>query len=110
MVGLLTSFLLFQYTKAKEDEFRISGFVVKDMALDEKTLDGQHIVAKYLLLDQKTTIISLGLINCGASGHVFIVENFARQKHFLLFKLKISYCLEVIDEKLMASVNETQIT
>lgn len=37
------------------------------MVIDEKRLDGQHLIVKFSLLDKNTTVSSQALINCGAS-------------------------------------------
>lgn len=101
---------LFQYTKATEDQVRISDLAVKDMTLDEKRLDEQHLVVESSLLDQETTICPHALVDCWASMFAFVDENLFRQHNFLLFKLKILHFLEVIERSPIESGDITQIT
>lgn len=67
------------------------------MALDEKSLNGQHLEVKCSLLDEDTAITLKALIDYEASKFAFVDKNFACQHNNSVFKLKINSSLEVID-------------
>lgn len=109
-VGRLTSFSLFLCTKARKNSFKISWLPVKDMTLDEKKLDGQHLLVKCSLLSEKTTIRSQVMIDCRSSRFDFIDEVFAPQHNIPLFNLKIPRSLKLIDGRTIESGVITWIT
>lgn len=100
-------FLVFQCTKTRKDNFKISELAFKDIALDEKRLYGQHLVVKCSLLDAKKARSSQALIDCGAFRFAYIDENIACQHNFPLFSLKISRSLQVIDRRPIKSGDRT---
>lgn len=102
-VGRHERFSIFQCKKGREDSFKISGLVVKDIALDGKKLDGQQLVVKYSLLVQKTTISPQALIDCRNSGFAFINEDITCQHNFPLFNVNIPGSLAVLDERAIQS-------
>lgn len=83
---------------------------VKDMTLDEKRLDKQYLVIKYLLLDQRMTVILQALIDCEVFGFVIVNENFTCQYNFLLFEPKFSHSLEGINGRQIEYGDIKQIT
>lgn len=86
-VWYLRSFSLFHFTKVRKDRFKISGLIVKYIALDEQRLNSQHLIVKCLLLDWKKTIDSQALIDCVAYRFAFINENLRCQHSFSLWTL-----------------------
>ena len=65
--------------------FHLSGFAVFHFPVDEKALDGRHLVVKCRLHNNNKDISVNTLVDCGATGISFIDEEYARQHNFPLF-------------------------
>ena len=90
----------------------MSGFSVfhSHVLVDEKALDGQHLVVKCKLHNDNKDISVNVLVDCRATGFSFIDEEYAHQHNFPLFELKVPQALEVIDDREILSGDITQMT
>jgi hypothetical protein len=70
---------------------------VKDVAVEEGSIDGNHLIIMYTLSLNSKEIPTYALIDCGAIGYAFIDQDFANHHRLPLYPLKIPYTLEVID-------------
>jgi hypothetical protein len=77
--------------------FSIPSTAVKDTAIKEGSMDGNHLVMMCTLSLNTKEIPTHALINCGAIGYAFIDQEFADHYKLPLCPLKIPYALEVID-------------
>jgi predicted aspartyl protease len=77
--------------------FSISSSAVKDIAIKEGSMDGNHLVVICTLSLNSKEIPTHTLIDCGATGYAFIDQDFVNHHHLLLHPLKTPRALEVID-------------
>jgi predicted aspartyl protease len=56
--------------------FSISSTIVKDAAIEEGSIDRNHLVITYTLLLNNKEIPTHALIDCGATGYAFIDQDF----------------------------------
>jgi predicted aspartyl protease len=77
--------------------FSISSTTVKDVAIEEGSMDGKHLVMTCTLSLNGKEIPTHALINCGATGYAFIDQDFANRHELPLCPLKTPRALEVID-------------
>jgi predicted aspartyl protease len=77
--------------------FSISSTAVKDVAIEEGSIDGKHLIVTCTLSLNSKEIPTHTLIDCGATGYTFIDQDFANHHELPLCPLKIPHVLEVID-------------
>jgi hypothetical protein len=77
--------------------FSISSTAVKDVAIEEGSMDGKHLVMICTLSLNSTEIPTHALIDCWAMGYAFIEQDFANRHELPLCPLKTPHTLEVID-------------
>jgi hypothetical protein len=77
--------------------FSISSSAVTDIAIKEGSMDGNHLIMTCTLFLDSKAIPTHALIDCGATGYVFIDQDFANHYHLPLCPLKTPCALEVID-------------
>jgi hypothetical protein len=77
--------------------FSISSTAVKDAAITEGLIDGNHLVAMYTLSLNTKEIPTHALMDYGATGYAFIDQDFANCHQLPLCTLKTPHALEVID-------------
>ena len=79
--------------------------------LEEELLDGGHVVIS-VKLDNKSNKIfsSYTLVDCGATGYVFVDKEFECNHDLPLYKLKTPRSLEVIDGRPIESGLITHLT
>jgi hypothetical protein len=77
--------------------FSISSTAVKDVAIKEGLMDGNHLIVMYTLSLNTREISTHTLIDCGATDYTFIDQDFADHHKLPIGHLKIPYALEVID-------------
>lgn len=82
-------------------------FRVSMGTVEETELDGNHLV---VLCKINNSIMSHALIECSATGYVFIDQEFIATKYFLLYPLKQPRIIEVIDGYPIASREVTHLT
>jgi predicted aspartyl protease len=89
--------------------FSISSSAVKDVAIKEGSMDGNHLVVTCTLSLDSKEIPTHTLIDCGATGYAFIDQDFANHHHLPLRALKTPRALEVIDGQKISSGDITHI-
>jgi hypothetical protein len=57
--------------------FSISSIAVKDIVIEEGSMDGKHLVVTCFLSHSDQAIQTYALIDCGATGNAFIDQDFA---------------------------------
>jgi hypothetical protein len=77
--------------------FSISSTAVKDVAIKEGSMDGNHLIMIYTLSLNSKEIPTHALIDCGATGYAFIDQDFANRHQLPLHPQKTPHALEVID-------------
>jgi hypothetical protein len=82
---------------------------VKDTAIEEGSIDGNHLIVTYTLSLNNKEIPTYTLIDCGAIGYAFIDQDFANCHQLSPYPLKASCALEVIDGQKISSGNITHI-
>jgi hypothetical protein len=70
---------------------------VKDAAIKEGSIDGNHLVMTCTLSLNTKDIPTYTLIDCGATGYAFIDQDFANHYKLPLCPMKTPHALEVID-------------
>jgi predicted aspartyl protease len=70
---------------------------MRDVAIEEESLDGKHLVVMCDLSSHHKKIPTHALIDCGATGYAFIDQAFALHHKLPLHPLKTPRILEVID-------------
>jgi hypothetical protein len=76
--------------------FSITSIAVKDTAIKEGSMDGNHPVVMYTLSLNMIEIPTHTLIDCSTTGYAFIDQDFANHQKLPLYPLKIPHALEVI--------------
>jgi predicted aspartyl protease len=89
--------------------FSISSSAVKDVAIKEGSMDGNHLIVTCTLSLDWKEIPTHTLIDCGATGYAFIDQDFANHHHLPLRPLKTPRALEVIDGRKISSGDITYI-
>jgi hypothetical protein len=89
--------------------FSISSTAVKDTAIEEGSMDGNHLIITCTLSLNTKEIPTHALIDCGAAGYAFIDQDFANCHKLPLCPLKTPHGLEVIDAWNIFSGNITHI-
>ena len=79
---------------------RISSASLSSKAIEEGSMDGEHLIVTCTLSNCEKKIRTHALIDTGATGFSFIDENFASHHHLPLLPLKNPRKLEVIDGRL----------
>jgi predicted aspartyl protease len=77
--------------------FSISSTTVKDAAIEEGSIDGNHLIMTCTLSLNHKEISTHALIDCGATGYAFIDQDVANRHQLLPCPLKTPHALEVID-------------
>jgi hypothetical protein len=77
--------------------FSISSTAVKDAAIEEGSIDENHLVMMCTLSLNSKEIPTYTVIDCRATGYAFIDQDFADCHRFPLCTLKIPCALDVID-------------
>jgi predicted aspartyl protease len=72
-------------------------------------MDGKHLVVTCVLSHSDQEIQTYALIDCGATGYVFVDEDFARHHQLPLCPVKNPHTLEVIDGGQISSGDITHI-
>src|SRR5690606_20066798 len=88
---------------------RVSGFALGHEHVEEKDLDGNHLVLSCSLADEISKTPSYALIDCGATGYAFVDEEFARHHHLPLYSLKNPRDIDVIDGRPIESGQVTHL-
>jgi hypothetical protein len=70
---------------------------VKDAAIEEGSMDGNHLIVTCTLSLNHKEISTHALINSGATGYAFIDQDFANRHQLSPRPLKKPRALEVID-------------
>jgi hypothetical protein len=89
--------------------FILSESALRDMGIEEGSMDGKHLVVTCTLSDCENKIPTKSLIDCEATRFSFIGENFVRQHNLPMFKLRVPRTLEVIDGRPIFSREITHI-
>jgi hypothetical protein len=89
--------------------FSISSTAVKDIAIKEWSMDGNHLIVTYTLSLNSKEIPTYALIHCGAIGYAFIDQDFANPHQLPLHPLKTPCALEVINGWKISSGDITHI-
>jgi predicted aspartyl protease len=89
--------------------FSISSSTVKDVAIKEGSMDGNHLVVMCTLSLDSKEIPTHALIDCGATSYAFIDQDFANHYYLPLCLLKTPRALEVIDGRKISSGDITHI-
>ena len=71
--------------------------------MEERELQGDHLVVSCQLTTLVISLASHALIDVGAAGFTFIDEEFVHRLHFPLIPLSLPLELEVIDGRPVAS-------
>jgi hypothetical protein len=77
--------------------FSISSTAIRDVAIEEGSMDGKHLIVAYTLSLNGKEIPTHTLIDCGATVYAFIDQDFAHHHELPLCPLKTPHALEVID-------------
>jgi hypothetical protein len=77
--------------------FSIASSIVKDIAIKEGSMDGNHLIVMCTLSLDSKEIPTHTLIDCGATGYAFIDKDFANYYHLPLRLLKTPCTLQVIN-------------
>src|SRR5436853_3938933 len=87
-----------------ERTLSIGSCSLSEKAVEERHLEGDHLVAScQLTRDSSRVIPSHALLDDSATGYAFMYENFARRHNFPLIPLKKPRDLEVIDGRPVVS-------
>jgi hypothetical protein len=89
--------------------FSISSVAVKDIVIEEGSIDGKHLVITCFLSHSDQGIQSYALIDCGATGYAFVDEDFACHHQLPLCPLKNPHTLKVIEGRQISSGDITHI-
>jgi predicted aspartyl protease len=89
--------------------FSVSSVAVKDIVIEEGSMDRKHLVITCFLSHSDQEIQTYALIDCGATGYAFIDEDFAHHQQYPLCPLKNPHTLEVIDGHRISSGDITHI-
>lgn len=79
-------------------------------SVEERELDGNHLVVTCKVSNSSNTIMSHALIDCGATGYAFIDKDFVATNKFPLYPLKQPHAIEVIDGRPISSGEVTHMT
>jgi predicted aspartyl protease len=82
---------------------------VKDAAIEEGSMDGNHLVVTCTLSLNHKEISTYALIDCGATGYAFIDQDFANHHQLSRRPLKTPRALEVIDGRKISSGDITHM-
>jgi predicted aspartyl protease len=82
---------------------------VKDTAIEEGSMDGNHLVVTCTLSLNHKEIRTHALIDCGATGYAFIDQDFANRHQLSPRPLKTPRALEVIDGRKIYSGDITHM-
>jgi hypothetical protein len=82
---------------------------VKDVAIEEGSMDGNHLVVTCTLSLNNKEIATHALIDCRAMGYVFIDQDFTDHHQLLPRPLKTPHALEVIDGRKISSGDITHM-
>jgi hypothetical protein len=77
--------------------FSISSTTIKDIAIEEGSINRKHLIIIYTLSLNSKEIPTYALIDYGATGYAFMDQDFANCHKLPLYPLKITYTLDVID-------------
>jgi hypothetical protein len=75
----------------------ISSTTIRDAAIEEGSIDGKHLIMTYDLSFNHKKIPTHTLINCRATGYVFIDQAFTMYYKLPLHPQTTPWVLEVID-------------
>jgi predicted aspartyl protease len=75
------------------DIFSISSTAIKDVAIEEGSMDGKHLIMMCTLSLNGKEIPTHTLIDYGAMGYAFIDQDFANHHELPLYPLKIPHAL-----------------
>jgi hypothetical protein len=89
--------------------FSISSTAVKDAAIEEGSMDGNHLIITCTLSLNNKEIPTHALIDCGAMGYTFIDQDFTDYHQLSPCPLKTPRALEVIDGRKISSGDITHI-
>jgi hypothetical protein len=89
--------------------FPISSSAVKNIAIEDGSIDGNHLIVTCTLSLDSKEIPTHALINCGATGYAFVDQDFANYHYLPLHPLKTPCTLEVIDGWKISSGDITYI-
>jgi hypothetical protein len=89
--------------------FSISSSAVKDAAIEEGSMDGNHLIVTCTLSLNNKEIPTHALIDCGATGCAFIDQDFANHHQLSPHPLKTPRALEVINGRKISSGDITHI-
>jgi hypothetical protein len=70
---------------------------VEDAAIEEGSIDANHLVMAYALSLNYKEIHTYALIDCRAMGYAFIDQDFTNHHQLLPCPLETPHALEVID-------------
>jgi predicted aspartyl protease len=70
---------------------------MNEAAIEERGMDGKHLVVTCALSLNNRKIPTHALIDCGATGYAFIEKDFAELHQLPLYALKTPRVFEVID-------------
>jgi hypothetical protein len=70
---------------------------VQDIAIEEGSIDRNYLGIMYTLSLNTKEIPTYTLIDCRATGYIYIDQDFADYHKLPLYPLKTAYTLEVID-------------
>jgi predicted aspartyl protease len=87
----------------------MSSTIVKDIAIEEGSMDANHLVMTCTLSLNTKEISTHALIDCGTTGYVFIDQDFAYRYKLPLRPLKTPRALEVIDGQKISLCDITHI-
>jgi hypothetical protein len=77
--------------------FSVSSNAVKDVAIEEGSMDGNHLVVMCTLSLNTKDIPTHALIHCSMTGNTFIDQDFADRHKLPLHPLQTPCTLEGID-------------
>jgi uncharacterized protein (DUF1684 family) len=89
--------------------FSISSTAVKDVAIEEGSMDGKDLVMTYTLSLNGKEIPTHTLIDYGATRYAFIDQDFANRHELPLRPLKTPHALEVINGRKISSGDITRL-
>jgi predicted aspartyl protease len=82
---------------------------VNEAAIEERGMDGKHLVVTCALSLNNCKIPTHALIDCGATGYAFIDKDFAELHQLPLYPLETPRALEVIDRWKISSGDITHL-
>jgi hypothetical protein len=89
--------------------FSISSTAVKDAAIEEGSMDGNHLIVTCTLSLNNKEIPTHALIDCRATGYAFIDQDFTDHHQLSPRPLKTPRALEVIDGRKISSGDITHM-